>query len=893
MARATPSSGRPSCIGRRCEPRPSTLAMAADLRRIVGPEGVFHAPLDLALYAHDATLTSGCPDLVVLPETTPQVSEIVRYASRRGIPITPRGCGTSLSGGPVPTSGGIVLSLTRMNRILQIDTANREVRVQPGVVNNDLQAALAPLGFLYAPDPSSQSVCSIGGNVAENAGGPHCLKYGVTANHVTGLEVVLADGEVASLGALASGELYLDPTSVILGSEGTLCIVTEVACRILPLPQAIVTMLAIFDSLEDASRTVSGIIARGIVPATLEMLDRPLIQAVQIAMDAGYPEDAEAVLIIELDGLQAGMDRQLAEVKAICHANHVRRFQWAADEAERALLWKGRKGTFGAVANISPGKLCSDVAVPRSELPFVLTRVVEMGRECGLRVGNVFHAGDGNLHPQVLFDPRDPDEVRRAHELDEKIAMLALERGGVLTGEHGIGTCKRQWMGRMFGAVELDLMWAIKDAFDPVGLMNPGKVLPDRSEVASRPAPAAPPAEHISQDVLQPTSVQEMAAAARALAASGQRLQVRGAGTKYRLSIAEAKPLSTTGLCDIIHVDPENLTITAQAGVRWADLQAAAARNGQRVPIFPSRSDVATLGGVLAADDAGPQRLRYGGCRDALLAVRLVLPTGEVARFGSRCVKNTSGYAVERLMVGSWGTLGIIVEATLRTFPIPDCALTLLLPVCAPHALGTVVARLQPLCNDLLARPLEIAAAELVSPTLLASLSSDSSLVGDLGGSWCLALALEGSEDEVSDVAHTVREMVEAHGMAEPVSLAGPAHDRLWKAITDVPLPALEFASRPADVIALAASLFDRHPNGVCLRAGIGTGIACVSTGDSEQATTAHGTSTAARSSVRWRAIPPPVTYDTTHETPDEGLPGVLSRLKDAFDARRLLPTFA
>jgi glycolate oxidase subunit GlcD len=864
--------------------------MAADLRRILGPEAVFDGPLDLALYAHDATLVPGSPDLVVLPETTEQVSQVVRYASGRGIPIVPRGCGTSLSGGPVPTCGGIVMSLTRMNRILRIDTANREVRVQPGVVNSDLQAALAPLGFLYAPDPSSQSVCSIGGNVAENAGGPHCLKYGVTANHVTGLEVVLSDGEVATVGSLASGEVRLDPTSLIVGSEGTLCIVTEVACRILPLPQAVVTMLAIFDSLEDASRAVSGIIASGIVPATLEMLDRPLIRAVQIAMDAGYPEDAEAVLIIELDGLQAGMERQLAQVEAICQAHHVRRFQWAADEAERALLWKGRKGTFGAVANISPGKLCSDVAVPRTELPYVLSRVVEMGAEFGLRVGNVFHAGDGNLHPQVLYDPRDPDEVRRAHELDEKIAALALERGGVLTGEHGIGVCKRQWMSMMFGPVELSLMWRIKDAFDPTGLLNPGKVLPERTEARATPPQASGPPSEPSADAIRPASIDELAEAVGAAAACCQRLQVRGAGTKSGAPVEGARVVDTTTLAAIVDVDPENLTITAQAGVRWADLQAAAARHGQRVPIFPRHRAWATVGGVLAADDAGPQRLRYGSCRDALLGVRLVLPSGEIARFGSRCVKNTSGYAVERLMVGSWGTLGVIAEAILRTFPLPERALTLILPVADRGALGGVVGAIRPLCEQLLARPLEITALELVSPSLLARAGGDATQLADSADRWCLVLALEGSEDEVSDVASSVRTLIEAHGLPEPASLCGQAHDDLWAAITDMPLPAVEIAARPTDVIPLAAALSERDPDGLCLRAGVGSGILCVGTEGRGESFAGHEAFRKTGPSFRWRPIPPAVRYDRPTETPAGGLAGVLHRLKNAFDAQHLLP---
>jgi D-lactate dehydrogenase (cytochrome) len=874
-----------ACTGHRYDLR----AASVDMRRIVGGDAVFDAPLDLALYSHDATLTPGPPELVVLPRTTEQVAAVIRYARERGIPVTPRGCGTSLSGGPVPSDGGIVVSLTRMNAILSIDTANREVRVQPGVVNLDLQNALAPLGFLYAPDPSSQTVCSIGGNVAENAGGPHCLKYGVTANHVTGLEVVLADGEVVRLGSLSAGPARIDPTSVIVGSEGTFCVATEVACRILPIPQAVVTMLAIFDTLEDASRTVSAIIAKGIIPATLEMMDRPLIQAVQIAMDAGYPEDAEAVLIIELDGLQAGMERQLEQVKSICDANAVRRFQWADDEAERAKLWKGRKGTFGAVANISPGKLCSDVAVPRSELPFVLTRVVEMGAQYGLRVGNVFHAGDGNLHPQVLFDPRDPDEVRRAHELDEEIARLAIDRGGVLTGEHGIGTCKRQWMGMMFGAVELDLMWRIKDAFDPTGLMNPGKILPQRGARSQQPPPNADlPSDAAS---LAPESVEELALCVQRLAAAGSPYRICGAGTKSGAETADGAVLSTARLSSVLQVDPENLTITAQAGVRWADLQAAAGSVGQRVPVFPRCPDRATLGGVLAADDAGPRRFRYGGCRDALLGARFVLSSGEAARFGSRCVKNTSGYAVERLMVGSWGTLGVIAEATLRTLPVPERALTLLLPVAEPGALAASAPSLQAACRDLVAHPLEIAAAELVSPAALARCARLSPEAPPSTAHWYLAIQLEGSTDEVADVAAAIASLLEARGLPPTTPIEGPAEAALWEALTDVPLPAVEIAARPTGAIALAIALSERYGPDAWIRAGIGTGL--VSVAQPDRASIADWIMPEAPEGelARWRFMPPRLQYGPETIAPSAGLDSLLTRVKDAFDPHHILPT--
>ena len=449
-----------------------------ELRSLVGPDGVLTSPRDLLAYEYDATVERALPDAVVFPYSTAQVSAVVRLARREGIPIVPRGAGTNLSGGTLSVRGGIVLEFSRMNRILAIDTANQRAVVEPGVVNLDLQNALAPLGFYYAPDPASQKISTMGGNVGEDSGGPHCLKYGVTGNHVLGLEVVLASGDVVHVGSAVEDPSGYDLTGLLVGSEGTLGIVTKITVRIMRLPEAVKTLLAVYERLEDVGQTVSDIIAAGIIPATLEIMDRPVIKAVEDSVHAGYPLDAEAVLLIEVDGLADGLERQADEIVAICRRNNVRDVRVAKTAAERDLLWLGRRGAFGAVARVRPSYLVQDGTVPRTRLPAILREVVEIAAKHRVMVGNVAHAGDGNLHPLFMYDPKDKDESARVHAAGAEILAACVAAGGTLSGEHGIGLEKQKMMPLRFGPVELACMASVKQACDPEGLLNPGKVLP-------------------------------------------------------------------------------------------------------------------------------------------------------------------------------------------------------------------------------------------------------------------------------------------------------------------------------------------------------------------------------------------------------------------------------
>jgi glycolate oxidase len=449
------------------------------LKAIVGSEYVLHSEMDRTLYGYDASLEKGKPDVVVIPDSTEEVSKVVSLAYQEKIPLIGRGSGTNLSGGTVPVKGGIVIHFSRMKRILEIDLPNRTVTVEPGLITLDLQNLLLKQGYVYAPDPASQKVSTLGGNFGENSGGPHCLKYGVTTNHVLGAEVVLCDGSVIWTGGKSQDNPGYDLTGLLVGSEGTLGIVTKIMLKLIPAPEAVKTMLAVYDTIEDASNTVSAIIAEGIVPATLEMMDALVLKAVEESVHAGYPLDAAAVLIIELDGMVDGMDRQAEKIMETCKRHNVREVRLAKSDAERADLWAGRKGAFGAVARLKPSFLVCDGTVPRTKLPEVLTKVMEVGKKYDLPIGNVFHAGDGNLHPLILFDERDKDQLQRVYKAGSEILKICADAGGTISGEHGIGMEKLKEMSFVFSDSDIDLMRHIKKAFDPYDLWNPGKVIPN------------------------------------------------------------------------------------------------------------------------------------------------------------------------------------------------------------------------------------------------------------------------------------------------------------------------------------------------------------------------------------------------------------------------------
>jgi len=675
-------------------------AVAKALGKIIGAENVLHREGDLLAYEYDASVDVARPDFVCFVRSADQAAEVMRLARHHGLPFLPRGAGTNLSGGSIPVKGGIVLETLRMDRVLEIDAPNLRAIVEPGLFNLDLQNALAPHGLLFAPDPASQKVSTLGGNVGENSGGPHGLKYGVTTSHVLGLQIVTPESDVAELGGKALDPAGYDLVGLFVGSEGTFGIATRITVRLMRKPPAVRTLLAVFDSLRDAGEAVSAIIRAGIVPATLEMMDRLIIHAVEKSLQCGYPLDAEAVLIIELDGIRRGMDRQAELIARTCTEHGAREVRSARDEAERDRLWAGRRGAFGAIARIRPNFLTMDATVPRTRLPDVLERVGQIARKHGVECANVFHAGDGNLHPVMLFDEREPGQKEAAIQAGKEILRHCIEVGGTISGEHGIGVEKLDAMPRLFSAQDIALMRAVKHAFDPEGICNPGKVLPPgppatrggagASACPTRAPPAADggvgPTERRGQAIppidgvhpkfaMEPASERHLAQALRSAADQASALAVVGGGTSLSLGLPPSRldgVLSTRRLDGIVTHDVDNLTVTVRGGMPLARLQAELARHGHFLPLDPPQPERATVGGILAANVSGPRRLTHGAARDLTLGLKVALASGDVVHTGGRTVKNVSGYDTTKLFIGSLGTLGVILEATFRLAPRPE-----------------------------------------------------------------------------------------------------------------------------------------------------------------------------------------------------------------------------
>jgi len=453
-------------------------AIVAELRRICGDTAVLDEPLQLLTYECDAlTHLRESPALVVLPRSAAEVQAVVRVCSRERIPFVARGHGTGLSGGALPVAGGIVISLAKLNRVIDVDIPNRRVTVEPGVTNLEITRQVAPFGYYYAPDPSSQQVCSIGGNVAENSGGAHCLKYGFTVHHVLEVEAVLPDGELVRIGSQTADAPGPDLLGLLVGSEGTLAIVTKVVVRILRRPESVQTLLAAFDSIHAGGAAVSAIIAAGIIPAAVEMMDALAIQAAEAAVKPNFPP-SDTILIVELDGSAAEVRELFTVVEDICRTAGATTIELAQDDVQRARIWRGRKAAFAAMGRVSSNYYVQDGVVPRTRLPEVLERIRDLGERTGLRIGNVFHAGDGNLHPLICYDERIPGQAQLAEEVAGEILSYCVEAGGSITGEHGVGADKKDYMPKMFSDADLDAMQRVRDAFDPARICNPGKVLP-------------------------------------------------------------------------------------------------------------------------------------------------------------------------------------------------------------------------------------------------------------------------------------------------------------------------------------------------------------------------------------------------------------------------------
>ena len=668
-----------------------TKALLADLAGRLGPDRVVVDPAQLITYEVDGSFERGHPDGVVFPRSVNEVVELVHWAAEHRVPLIARGSGTGLAGGSVPEIGGLVVQLGLMNRVLELDLLGRSAVVEAGVVNLIFDNQVRKHGLFFPPDPSSQRAATIGGNIGTNAGGPHCFKYGVTSNYVTGVEVVLSDGRVIHTGGRALDIPAYDLTALFVGSEGTLGIITRADLRVLRDLPAVRTMLAAFDSIERAGEAVSAIIARGLVPATMEMMDSSIVRIVEEYAHPGLPLDAGAVLIIEVDGYPESVGPQIAEIEATLRECNVREMRVAQSAAERDRIWFARKSAAGAMARLAPAYYLLDGTVPRSKLAEILVTVNQIIEADGFRTGHVFHAGDGNLHPLILIDdPSDRALIARILETGRKILAACVAAGGSITGEHGVGIEKRAFMSLMYGPTELSLMWDVKEMFDPAGIMNTGKVLPPREEIVAavqngRSAGSAPvirPAETAetpsgSPPVAAPERAEEAAEALHAIIDAGRSVRIQGGGTKSALLPPADMVLSTRCLSGIRALAPEDLYVTVGAGTRLEDLQALLQDHGMWAPLASPWS-AATIGGIVAANANAPLRVRYGGIRDMLLAATVALPDGRIARIGRPVVKNVAGYDLPRVHVGAHGTLGLLCDVTLKLAPLPRARATVI-----------------------------------------------------------------------------------------------------------------------------------------------------------------------------------------------------------------------
>ncbi|HXS01667.1 MAG TPA: FAD-linked oxidase C-terminal domain-containing protein [Pyrinomonadaceae bacterium] len=685
-----------------------------NLSAIVGREHVLSRPDELLVYECDGLPQhKHRPRAVVFPSSTEETAAIMRELARANVPFTPRGAGTGLSGGALALNSGVVIELARMRKILSIDTENRIAVVQPGVVNLNVSKAVAPYGLYYVPDPSSQPSCTIGGNIAESAGGIHCLKYGTTTDHVLALRVVLAGGEIVDLGGPEFDGGGYDLLGTFIGSEGTFGIATEATLKLVQLPPAVRTLLAEFIEVNDASHAVSAIIAAGVMPAALEMMDGEIIRAVEASVfAAGLPPDAGAALLIELDGIEAGLDDEAEKVRSICMEYGARSCRYARDEAERKKLWAARKGAFGAIGRIKPDSMIQDAVVPRSRLPQVLNAAYGIAARYQLRIANVFHAGDGNLHPLICFDSRFPEEVRRVKEAGRELMEVCVAAGGTITGEHGVGLDKRELLPLVFSDADMNAMLSVRAAFDPLGLCNPGKIVPmlrgcgeakaefsrKGAEESQRPKEEFSPPMRLSDSsapsresqstkslaqivgdinisshngmiTVSPGSADEISEILKL--ASAERWTVMPVGGMRWIGSTANLIVSTVRLNEIIEHEPADLIAIAQAGVTLNDFNATLAENGQWLPLDPPDDGRATLGGVVATGIGGPQQFGYGRPRGSVIGMKVILADGSQIKAGGRVVKNVAGYDLCKLFTGSYGSLGIITELNFKLRPRP------------------------------------------------------------------------------------------------------------------------------------------------------------------------------------------------------------------------------
>ena len=762
------------------------------LKRALASDQVVAEPLRLLTYEMDAGLDRGKPDAVAFPCSTHDVVQLVQWAKEHEMPLVARGAGTGLSGGAVAEQGGVIVEFSRMKRVIELDEAGRSAVVEPGVVNQVLDELVKAKGLYYPPDPSSGRVATLGGNVAENAGGPHCFKYGVTTNYVTGLQVVLADGHVVQMGGRALDYPEFDFVGVMTGSEGTLGLVTEASVRLIRHTPAIKTLMVAFDSVEEAGRAVSAIIARGLVPATLEMMDKKIMRILEDYTHAGLPVDAEAALIIEVDGYAESLSPQMDEVVAILRERRPRDLRLAQTAEERDQIWYARKSVGGALARIAPAYYPVDGTVPRSKIAETLTAINQICAGLDLSVAYVLHAGDGNVHPHIFIqDPDDRSLVARVLEAGKQVMDWCVRQGGSITGEHGVGTEKRHGMPLMWSADELAAMQTIKEIFDPRRLLNPGKIFPAEVPApAPLPAPGNPPASPFA-----PASAQEAADALHAWSAADlpRSVRIRGGGTQSALLPPTDMVLSTQSLRGILEYAPEDLYVTVGAGTPLAELQHELVKDRLWVPLI-SPWQAATVGGLVATGLNAPLRMRYGygSVRDLVLAVTVALPNGRMIRAGRPVVKNVAGYDLAKLFVGSQGTLGLVADVTFKLTPMPRACTSLLVPVDDMGRGLLLASRLLRVC--------------LVASAVLLCRGCE---VSGISAPYVLIYTAEGLKEDVAVELAQARDVLQAEGVAgvTQLDLAGSEVWATWLGAASPAETTLRVGVAPKDLLRVLTGL--------------------------------------------------------------------------------------
>ena len=835
-------------------------AFINNLRAIVGAPNVLTEPDELLVYECDGLPHHKYrPRAVVFPSSTEETSEVMRTLANAGVAFTPRGAGTGLSGGALALNEGVVIELARMRKILNIDAANNTALVQPGVVNSHVSRAVAHLGLHYVPDPSSQPTCTIGGNLAENAGGIHCLKYGTTTDHVLGVRVVLSSGEVVDLGGAGAERPGYDLTGTFIGSEGTFGIATEATLRLVPIPPAVRTLLAEFVDVNNASHAVSAIIAAGVMPAALEMMDREIIRAVEASVfSAGLSLDVGAALLIELDGIESGIDDETERVQSICIEYGARSCRSAQDEAERLRLWAARKSAFGAVSRISPDSMIQDAVVPRSRLPEVLADAYRISAKYQLRLANVFHAGDGNLHPLICFDSRWPEQVHKVKEAGRELMETCVRAGGSITGEHGVGFDKRELLSLIFSETDMDTMLRVRAAFDPTGLCNPGKTIPmlrgcgeARAVAGSGNGDSQQPEAVLPRTPIKSTGTHRQKYFDPALAqqrllgvvgatnvstekfapavlvapesidqvcevmqlASSEQWSVLPAGAATWVNAGnDLKPInivvSTQKLTRIIEHEPADLIAIAEAGVTLRTFNEELRRKGQWLPLDPPDDGKATIGGVVSTGLGGAQQLGYGAPRRHVIGMKVVRADGSLIKMGGRVVKNVAGYDLSKLFTGSYGTLGVIVEVNFKLRPVPFETVTMVTAGGRQHLLRcgrqVIASRLFPV------------AVELLSPGVAAAM-------GFTGSDYVLLIKFDGSKNGVGYQAKTASAII---GASPSSGIEVINDDSMWHNLASMPMKRpediiLRISVKPSDVEPLVSEM---ETKGLESQTSIGTG---------------------------------------------------------------------